>query len=274
MKMNTERKALPDAPQRRNQENLAEQAIQFDRQIKAAVLVARRSVTDLGGLLAQMRESRLWEHLPRHYRGWEDYARSVLGSGGHSILHETLAAFSLTKGAHAIPSEDLNRMGVKRGAQLARLAPEQRTPEIREMAKTEPVMAVRNKVQAVLNQDLPADEQKPMLKLLAINLPEEYVQEFERLMEVGVHMIGIRDGDNTQTMRAKVFHSMLVSFREYMAPELAEALKYMKAKRGLDDSPAASAQDFPEEEKENEFPDDEQAQGRLYDEGTSTGSTD
>ena len=255
--MKTERKALHGVPQRRNQENLAEQAIQLDRQIKAAVIVARRSVTDLGGLLAQMRESRLWEHLPHHYRGWEDYARSVLGSGGHSILHETLAAFSLTKGAHAIPSEDVNTMGVKRGAQLARLAPEQRTPEIREMAKTEPVMVVRNKVQAVLNQELPADEQKPMLKLLAINLPEELVQEFEELMEVMGHTDGARDGDNSQTIRAKAFKLILIGAQQHWAQELGEALVRMKAEAGVDDSPAAAAQaDFPEEEEGLDFSDE------------------
>jgi len=256
--MNTERKALPGAPQRRNHENLAEQAIALDRQIKAAVKVARRSVTDLGALLAQMRESRLWEHLPRHYRGWEDYARSVLGSGGHSILHETLAAFSLTKGAHAIPPEDVNTMGVKRAALVARLNPEQRTPEIREMAKTEPVMVLRNKVQAKLNETLPADEQKPMLQLLSINLPQQYVDEFEELMELMVFMYGLRDGDRTQTLRHKAFHAMLQAAREYWAEELSEALKLRKAQEGLGDSPAASAQeDFPEEEEGLDFSDEE-----------------
>ena len=144
-------------------------------------------------------------------------------------------------------------MGIKRAAEVARLEPEQRTPEIRQMAKTEPVMVVRNRVQAILNAELPKDEQKPMLKLLAINLPEEYVDEFEELMEVAIWMEGIRDGDNTQSMRAKAFQSMLFSFREYMAVELSEALAYMKAKRGLDDSSAATdPEDFPEPDEEVE----------------------
>jgi hypothetical protein len=258
MKMNAERKALPGAPQRRNQENLAEQAKELDRQIKAAVKVARHSLTDLGGRLARMKESRLWQFLPGDYRSWEAYARSVLGSGRHSSLYETLTANSLTQGSNPIPPEDVNTMGVKRAALVARLNSEQRTKEICEMAKTEPVMVVRNKVQAVLNQELPPDEQKPMLKLLAINLPEELVLDFEELMEAGVWMEGILDGDDTQSMRAKVFQSMLISFREYMAPELAEGLKYRKAKEGIHDSPAASGQeDFPDEEGGNMFHDEQ-----------------
>jgi hypothetical protein len=257
------------------QENLVEQARKLHQQIRAKLKEAQRPLIDLGRLMTRMRESGLWKYLPGRYRGWEDYVNDVMGSRARSSLHEIVAAYSLTQGSNPIPPEDVERMGVKRAAQVARLKGEQRTPEIREMAKTEPVMVVRNKVQAVLNQELPADEQKPMLKLLAINLPEETVQRFETLMEVMVYMEGIRDGDNTQTMRAKAFNAMLWSTEQYLAPELAQAEKLRKASEGAYDSPAASAQeDFPEEEEDHEFPDDGQAQGRLYDEGTSTGSTD
>jgi hypothetical protein len=258
MKMKIERRALPGPPHKINQENLAEQAIELDVEIKAAVKVAQRSLTEVGRLLSRMKESRLWEHLPRHYRGWEDYARSVLGPKAHSSLQEFVTAYSLTEGSNPISPEDVDRMGPKKAAQVARLAPEQRTMEIREIAQTEPVAVVRNKVQAILNETLPPDQQKPMLQLLAINLPEEYVDEFEELMEVGIEMEGIRDGDDTQSRRAKVFHSMMISFQEYMAPELSEALEYIKAKRGLHDSPAASAQeDFPEEEEGLDFSDEQ-----------------
>ena len=218
MKMTTAKVALKGKGlvSRNAQDNLAQQARELDRQIRSKLKEAQRPLIDLGRLMREMRESGLWKYLG--YRGWEHYVNDVMGSRARSSLHEIVAAYSLTQGSNPIPPEDVNAMGVKRAAQLARLKPEQLTPEIREMAKTEPVMAVRNKVQAVLNQTLPPDEQKPMLKLLAINLPDDYVAMFEELMEIGVYMVGIRDGDNTQTMRAKVFHSMLISFREYMAP--------------------------------------------------------
>jgi hypothetical protein len=253
---------------------LAEEAIQLDRTIRQKAKTLRRDCAELGALLAKMRD--LWRYLPnKKFRTFEQYVTGALGEPmSRSRVYELVTAHMLTEGENPIPAQEVEQMGIKRATEVARLRPEQRTPEIREMAKTEPVMAVRNKVQAVLNQELPPDEQKPMLKLLAINLPEETVQRFETLMEVMVYMEGIRDGDNTQTMRAKAFNAMLWSTEQYLAPELAQADKLRKASEGVYDSPAASAQeDFPEEE-ENEFPDDEQAQGRLYDEGTSTGSTD
>ena len=233
MKMTTAKAALKGkvlAP-RNGQDNLAEQAKQLDRQVRAAVKAAQRSLTELGRLLAQMRELALWEYLPGHYRGWEHYAQAVMGPRARSSLHEILAAYSLTGGAHAIPSEVVNKMGVKRAAQVARLKPEQRTPAIIHAATSQPVTAVKQVVQETLNMELAPDEQKEATQLFAINLPASTVAGLEELMEVGIWMEGIRDGDRTQTMRQKFFGVMIVATREYYAQELAEAMRY-KAARG------------------------------------------
>ena len=241
------------------QQNLEQQAVQLDRKIRAKAKTLHTDITELGALLARIKDRHLWQYLPgQKFRTFQQYATAALGQAiSRSRLYESVTAHMLTEGENPIPAEEVKQMGIKRAVEVSRLAPEQRTPEIREMAKTEPVMVVRNKVQAVLNQELPADEQKPMLKLLAINLPEETVQRFETLMEVMVYMEGIRDGDNTQTMRAKAFNAMLWSTEQYLAPELAQAEKLRKASEGAYDSPAASAQeDFPEEEEDHEFPDD------------------
>jgi hypothetical protein len=111
MKMKTERTTVHGAPQKRNHENLADRAIALDRQIKAAVKVAKSSLTDVGRLLARMKESRLWEHLPHHYRGWENYAQSVLGPKAHSSLQEFVTAYSLTEGSNPISPEDVDSDG-------------------------------------------------------------------------------------------------------------------------------------------------------------------
>lgn len=246
------------------QQNLTQQAKQLDREIRAKAKILREDWTELGALLARMKERHLWQHLPgKQYKSFEEYATAAMGQTiSRSRGYELVTAYMLTTGENPIPAEEVKRYGVKRAAEVARLEPEQRTPEIREIATTQPVMVVRNRVQAVLNAELPADEQRPMLKLLAINLPEEYVCEFEELMEVGVWMEGIRDGDNTQTMRAKVFQTMLFSFREYMAQELIDARKYMRAKAGLDDSPAAETEeDFPEPDEEVEVLSEETVEG-------------
>jgi hypothetical protein len=258
--MKTERKPLHGVPQRRNQENLSEQAIELDRQIKAALKVAERSLTDLGRLLARMRESRLWEHLPGHYRGWEEYARSVMGHKSHSSLYEIVAADSLTEGANGVPPEVVNRMGVKRAAQFARLKPEQRTAEIISAATTQTVAAFKQVVQKKLNEDLPPDERKPMLVLFAINLPAEMVDEYEETLEVMMYVDDVRDGDNTQSMRMKAMGVILFGARQYFAPELAEALKLKKVAEGVHDSPAnAFQEDGPEEDDGYDFSEQKEA---------------
>lgn len=246
------------------QQNLTQQAKQLDREIRAKAKILREDWTELCALLARMKERHLWRYLrSKKYKSFEEYATAAIGQTiSRSRGYELVTAYMLTTGENPIPAKEVQKMGIKRAVEVARLAPEKRTAEILEMAKTEPVMVVRNRVQMVLNAKLPKDEQKPMLKLLAINLPEEYVDEFEDLMEVAIWMEGIRDGDNTQTMRAKAFQAMLFSFREFMAEELIEARKYMKAKEGMDDSPAAETEeDFPEPDEEVEVLSEETVEG-------------
>lgn len=226
---------------------LFEEALRQSRQVTA-------DISALGRQLARLRDHDLWKNIsdqkgvPR-FRRWTEVSECLFGPMARRKCYELINSSSLTVGENAVSPEDVKKMGIKRAAELARLPPSQRSLEIISVAKTEPVMAVRNKVQRILNQGLPKDEQKPMLKLLAINLPEDIVADFEEIMEVGVYMDGIRDGDNTQTMRAKVFNCMLIAMREYYAAELSEALQRMRAEAGKDVSPAAEAQDW------DDFPD-------------------
>jgi hypothetical protein len=250
--MTKTRKTLkPGGP---TQEELAKQARQLDRKIRAAVEVAQGSMTDLGRLLAQMRELALWRYLPGHYRGWEHYAQAVIGSRAHSSLYEIVGAYSLTEGEHAIASPVVNKMGVKRAAQVARLKPEQRTPAIIHAATSKSVAAVKQVVQETLNMELPPDEQKEATQLLAINLPVSMIAEFEELMEIGIWMEGIRDGDRTQTMRQKFFGVMIVATREYYAVELADAMQYKAAQEANENKTrqASEEEEYPPEPEELE----------------------
>jgi hypothetical protein len=239
-------------------DNLVKQARDLDQQIRAKRKEVDPPLIELGRLMARMRESELWKYLPIRYHGWEDYFNDVMGPRSRSTIHEIAAAYSLSQGSDPITPEDVNRMGVKRAAQLARLHPEDRTPATIRAATTETVMAVRNRVQAVLNQKLPKDEQGPMLRLLSINLPEDLVDEFEDLMETMSHTDGARDGDRAVTIRAKAFKLILIGAEQHWAQELAEALVRMRAEAGVDDSPAAAAQaDSPEEEEGLDFSDEQ-----------------
>jgi hypothetical protein len=224
-------------------EVLTVQAKLLDGQIRAAVTAVHYSLTELGRLLTQMRQLALWQYLPDSYRGWEHYVQEVIGSRAHSSLYEIVAAHTLTQGACAVPPAVVNRMGVKRAAQVARLEPQHRTPEIVQAAMTESVVAVRNRVQAKLNESLPADEQKPATAMFAINLPLETIDDLEELLEIMVHMEGVRDGDTTLSMRQKSFHTMIWATKQFLAEELAEALQLKRAKEGIHDSQAGTAQE-------------------------------
>lgn len=232
---------------------LFSRAVEISRQTE-------RGIANLGQLIAELRENNLWKYDTTkegqgRFASWPEVVQAVVGPMADRKLYELTDCYSLTKGPNPIPAEEVEQYGIKRAVEVARLRPDQRTPEIRKMAKTEPVMLVRNRVQAILNEELPKDQQKPMLKLLAINLPENLVQEFEKLLEVLGHTDGARDGDDTQTIRHKAFNLLLIGAREYWALELADALKRMKAEAAANDSRVAEAQegeDFPDEGNEIE----------------------
>jgi hypothetical protein len=129
------------------QENLVTQARELDQQIRAKLKEVECPLIDLGRLMTQMRESGLWKYLPGRHRGWEDYVNGVMGLRARSSLHEIVAAYSLTQGAQPISPEVVNRMGIKRAAQLARLKPEDRTPATINAAITRTVDSFKQVVQ-------------------------------------------------------------------------------------------------------------------------------
>jgi len=220
----------------------------FTEALKKARAI-QESFLDLAGILADLRADGLWKHITdargrRRFHQFPEVVEAILGSKARKTIYDHLAADSLTQDkTNPIPAAEVNRMGISRVAQVARLEPTDRTPEIRKAAVTKTVLEVRNQVQQKLNAKLPPTEQKPMLKLLAINLPEDVVKEFEELMEVMSNTDGARDGDNSQTIRAKAFKLILIGAEEYWAQELAEAMKRMKAEACVDDSPAVDAQE-------------------------------
>jgi hypothetical protein len=169
--------------------------------------------------------------------------------------YDVLGCFELTQGDNPIPASEVRRMGISRAAQVARLEPTDRTPEIRKAAVTRSVLEVRNQVQQKLNAKLPPTEHKPILSLLAINLPEDYVTEFEELIELLGHTDGARDGDSTQSIRAKPFKLMLIGANEYWAQEIAAVMRQMKAEAATHDSPASQSQEDPDFPDEEEFAD-------------------
>jgi hypothetical protein len=244
--MTTTRRVTKDEALTTN--DLAEQAQQLDQQIRAAVKAMHRSLTELGALLAIMKDSELWKYLPGRYGGWEDYARTIIGSRARSTLYEVLAAHSLTKGVHAISPRVVNQMGIKRAAQIARLKPMQRTPAVIEIAVNSSLPKVKAVVQEVLNLDLPEEDRREATVLFSRNLPAATANLMEEIELDGQYMEGIRDGDSSVSLRGKLWHYVCVNFRESHKAELAEGRKYREAMEARKENAA------PVEEEDDDRP--------------------
>lgn len=240
----------------------SERSKKANKLYKEAITLAsgiKGSIAELGKIAAQLRTDSLWKDItdakgrPR-FTHWTQVGSAVLGGAGKSKLYALIDCYELTLGPNPIPAKTVKRMGVKRAEEVAKLEPEDRTAEIIEAATTKPVMAVRNQVRAKMNENLPQQEQKPMLQLFAINLPTETAERLEALLEVMIYMDGIRDGDNTLSMRQKAITEMIRATDEYFAQEIGEAIKLKAAAEGVSASPAAAAAgpEYPDEEEEDE----------------------
>jgi hypothetical protein len=181
-----------------------------------------------------MRDSGLWHYLvdpqgkPK-YSSLEQYVNAVLGPMASSRYFELVAAHSLTQGENPIPKETVQKLGLKKAAELARLEPLQRTAELLAEATRAPVSKVRRLVQERLNSDLPPDEQREVLMPFMRMLLPETIDLFEEIEEDGVWLEGIRDGDRRVSLRAKLYHAIAVFFLEAHAEELAEGRKFRLA---------------------------------------------
>jgi hypothetical protein len=233
-------------------ENLSERAVGLDCQIRTAIKAAQQSISELGSLLAQMKRSELWKHLPASYRGFEDYARAVLGPIAHSTLYDLLAADSLTRGQHGIPPAIVDKLGVKRAAQLARLKPDDRTPAVIKTALNSSLPKTKAVVQAIINIDLPEEDRREATVLFARNLAAATADQMESLEEDGQFMEGIRDGDTSVTLRSKFWYYVCVDFQERHKRELAEGREYREALEATKRQSARPAADNDQDPPERE----------------------
>lgn len=206
------------------------EARRLDQEIRSAINTAQRSLIEVGALLARMKERSLWEHLPGGYRRWDDYVRDVIGPMSRSTVYEMLAAHALTLGTNPVPAATVNRIGVKKAAELARLEPHERTPELIEAAVTEPLPSVKKRVQDRINENLPLDQRKEVKIKFVRSFTLPVIREYENFMKIAVNMEGIRDGDFTLTREEKVLLALISHFRANFTVELEEAAQYLETK--------------------------------------------
>ena len=197
----TKGRAIPKGevlPPAKDKQALTATAKQLDTDIRRECALVQRSITKLAEMLAQMRERELWKYLrdPLHkgaYKRFEEYAQAALGPLSRTRVYSLLAIRELSQGPNPIPPETIERR--VKANELARLSPEQRTPDVIKCAVEDTVPMVKQKVQEKLNMARPPEGRKEALILLARNLPPQLIQMIEEIEADGVFMEGVCDGD-------------------------------------------------------------------------------
>jgi hypothetical protein len=236
------------------------EAGQLHQQIVTEWALVNKSITRVAASLKRMRDSGLWKYLhARRYQSFHEYVKSVTGAElGQSRMYELLAAHGLTEGENSIPPETVNEMGIKKAAQLARLEPQQRTPDVVKKVVEAPLFEAKRIVQETINSSLPREQRREPLVLLSRNVLPQTLELIEETERDGIYMEGIRDGDFGVTLRAKLWHAIFVSFNENHRPDLDEGRKYRLAleARGRKKSSVESA--FAIEMDDDDLPEPEE----------------
>lgn len=226
---------LPKNMSDKELDNLAQE---HDERLVLAVKRMKDSVVEIGAELAIMKNAdlKLWRRIkdPKtdgSFRGgfqhWQDYARFRLGGDlAQSSMYEYIAAASLTTGSNPIPKEDVQKMGVKAAAEVARLPERERTREVVEHAKKSSVKEVKKAVRKKIEDAKPEHERKVELFDFKLRLPQETIDLIRSVQRGGIFMEGIRDGDRTLPLVAKLTHAVYINFQANFTKELEEGEEF------------------------------------------------
>src|SRR6266436_577951 len=133
-------------------ERLQQEARELDEEIRGIIRETRQSFLRLGQSIVKMRDKQLWPHLldpqaNRKYDSLEAYVMSVMGPMARGKYFQIVAAHTLTEGENAIAPKVVEQMGIVKAAQIARLSPKDRDPDIIESALNDTVPIVKQKVE-------------------------------------------------------------------------------------------------------------------------------
>jgi hypothetical protein len=210
-------------------------AIALDEEIRHEIELMQTSLSKVAEMLLKMREERLWTYLVNPttkvpYRRFDEYVSSVTGDEiAHTKLYDLLAISRLSVGPNAIPPETVQKLGRIKSAEIARLEPQERTPELVQELLDRSVAVVKQRVQEIINISLPPDERRDVPLFWGRYYPRQVIERFEQLEARGCFLEGIRDGDRTITLRAKFMVALIINFEANFEEELKEADAYIAA---------------------------------------------
>ena len=215
---------------------LEEKAQEHDTKLTQALQKLDSGIIEVGCELAIIRDQHLYRYLKDPntngdnkgcFITWRDYARYKLGKMSTAKMYELISAHTLTCGENAIPTSEVVELGVKKAAQLARLPKKKLTSQIVQEAKHETVKEVTVKINMMLDEEKPVSERKEKLVPLGnIGLPQSTIDLINEVEKDGMFMEGIRDGDKTLSLRAKLWHAVWFFFLDSHREELREAARY------------------------------------------------
>ena len=217
-----------------NGKELESFALTHDAKLVYAVNSLKSSLSTLAEEGAVMRDEskRLWRFVKDPntdgmqkgcFATWRDYARSRLGDISSNKLYEIAAVHSLTRGANPVPAADIDQLGVKKAAQLARLPEKDRTKARIKKAKSQTVREVTKEVDKVLDKQKPPSERKEKLVSFSVSLSQSTIDLIEKLEHDGVWLKLVRDGDKSLSLKAKLWHAVIWYFYDSHREALAEA---------------------------------------------------
>lgn len=206
-------------------------AKEHDAKLVAAVEGLSKSVIDVGRELMAMRDEVIepWKFIKNPvtdlpFENWRSYAKFKLGKMSQASMYEHVCCYQLTVGDNPISQKDVEELGLKKTLVIAKLPASKRSKAIIEKAKSSRLLEVRNLVADKLGE--PRIER---MHTVIFNVPEPIFQLWEEFSEDAIWIEGIRDSDDSVSLRAKLFHALIVNFRENHQQELIEAKQYNQA---------------------------------------------
>lgn len=212
-------------------------AAEHDSNLALAVSKLSQSVVEIGKELAfmQSEELKLYRFVKDPatdgdnkgcFKTWRDYARFRLGKMSTAKMYEYLSAESLVHGKKPISASDVEALGVKKAAQIARLPESRRTKKLIKQAKESSVADVKAAVDIALERDTPENERKVQLVALTLGLPQEVIDLIADVEKGGEWLEHVRDSDRSWSLRAKLWHQVWWEFYDNHREELKAAEQY------------------------------------------------
>jgi hypothetical protein len=201
-----------------DEQEQAEAAKRLDVKIRLEWQASERSLVKVAGSFTKMRDEKLWLRLvdigtKKAYKRFEDYVTAVTGNRiARSKLYELLSIWGLTQGADALDPKDVEEMGPKNAAEIARLDAKDRTPEVVEKAKKESTRKLKKLVQEKLNEKLAPEERKDPTFMFARNLDEPTIELIEQVEHDLIWCDFVRNGDKSVSQLVKAWNLVWAGF--------------------------------------------------------------